>query len=308
MSPKNSLHLRVLKDGNFDSYSGMGHVAFKQYAYAGKLESSIIHVVFLHGALEYHGRHKVFIEKFLKKFKSRLVVSCMDWIGHGYSGGSRAYIENMNDYVEDLVRFTHVHQDLYRDHQIERTFFIGHGLGAAVSIRALVDYKDRLLYHVDGLILSNPLIKPAYEITPSLLKLMGKVSRLMGKVRIPSPYKGIDLTSDMSQAIAYDGDHLNSHYMTLSMMSEIYRSSSDMMSYSYYLETPTLFLLSGNNRLVRQEVTKLFISGIDKALVKTSMFPEAKHDLFTEKCSSDVLSEIVDYIESFIRSENESND
>ena len=80
------------------------------------------------------------------------------------------------------------------------------------------------------------------------------------------------------------------------MINSILKASDKIMSYSYYLKHPILFLLSGKDIVVNASSTELFISGIEKDLVKMLKYPDAKHDLFNETSRRQVYEEIVEYL------------
>lgn len=286
----------LLRDGTFASAVEGSHVSFKQYAYSAKQNKKVRHVIIQHGAIEYHKRHMDLIEKILNTFKNSVVVSCMDLVGHGYSGGTRAYTDSIDSYVKDFLSFCAILSDLYHHHDVTDTHIIGHSLGGMIAIRSVVDFQDQLSFPIDSLILTNPCIQTKLKLPGFAKDLIHNLSTTADKVRFPSMYVGKDLTRDIAKAKSFDGDHLISNFMTTGMINAVIKACANMMPYSYYLKTPCLFILSGNDKIVDNSATKLFIGGIDKSLVKVLEYVGAKHDILNETCASEVFQEIIEYI------------
>lgn len=287
----------ILNDGTFTSCVEDSHVAYRQYSFSEKPNKKIKHVIIQHGAVEYHRRHIELIKALIAKYKNGVVVSCMDLVGHGYSGGARAYVDDVESYVRDFLSFGSAVKGLYGEYHVESTHIVAHSLGAMVALKTVVDNRDQLPFTVDSMVLTNPCIKAKIRL-PALAKdMIENISGAVGKTRIPSLYSGKDLTCDPKRAMGFDGDHLISDFVTAGMASAVLKASSMMMSYSYYLQTPTLFILSGQDKIVDNDSTRLFIGGVDKSMARTLNYVDAKHDILNETCASEVFQEIIDYIE-----------
>ncbi|MCO4754226.1 MAG: alpha/beta hydrolase, partial [Bacteriovoracaceae bacterium] len=155
----------------------------------------------------------------------------------------------------------------------------------------------QLPFSIDSVALTNPCIKTKIKLPSVAHDFMDVLGQSVGKTRLPSLYKGKDLTNDRSKAISFDGDHLNSQFITTSMARAILQNSSVMMSYAYYLQTPTLFILSGQDKIVDNDATELFIGAMSKTLARKVFYDEAKHDILNETCATEVFQEIIEYID-----------
>lgn len=296
---KDNITLHKIKDASFDSKLLGSHIYLKQYLPQTTLKKKIVHVIFQHGAIEYHKRHEQLFDALRKKFDNQLVISCMDLAGHGLSGGPRAYIDKFDTYIQDFLRFSKVVSPLYQDHDVT-TIVFGNSLGGMILLKTLIDYKDELPFEVDAAIFTNPCIRPKIQIPKIVRTSVKSISSRVGKLRLPSLYDGFDLTNDKSRAIAFNNDHLNSHFMTINMGLEILKESNQMISMSYFYDVPSLFLLSGDDKIVDLKVTQLFIAGIDKDLVTFKKFEQSKHDLLNDTCRSEAFKVIIKFIESKI--------
>lgn len=287
----------LLKAGTFASAVEGAHIAFRQYSYSPNPANKIKHIIFQHGAVEHHKRHMDLIAALLKAFKNGAVVSCMDLVGHGYSGGSRAYVDSIDSYVEDFIGFASSLSDLHHQKEVEGVYLIAHSLGGMIALKTAVDHRDQLPFNIDAMILTNPCLKTKVKLPSFGKKLVEGVAGALGKARAPSIYRGKDLTGDPEKAASFDRDPLISDFITAGMANAIVKESALIMAYSYYLQTPTLFILSGRDVIVDNDATELFIGGVDKALASVSRYAEAKHDILSDTCAKEVFQEIIDYIQ-----------
>lgn len=294
---KDNLELHEIKDASFLSSIEDSHCYVKFYYPKAKLPKKIIHIIFQHGAIEYHKRHEELFDELRRKFGNKLVISCLDLVGHGFSGGTRAYVDKFDTYVEDFLKFIRTGHDLYSEHEVE-THIMAHSLGGLITLKALVDFPDQFPFKIYSLILTNPCIKPKFSLPAMVNDWVLSISDKVGKLRLPSLYDGFDLTNDRGRAIAFNHDHLNSHFMTMRMGAEIVRTCKEITPYSYYLQIPVLCITSGQDIIVDNRTTKLFISGLDKSKVKDLYYPDCKHDILNETCRFQVFQEIIEYIDN----------
>lgn len=286
----------IFRDGSFESKVESSHISFRHYSRSEKPKKKIKHIILLHGAVEYHKRHMGLITALFDEYKNGVIVSAMDLVGHGYSGGARAYVDEFENFELDFLNFLKICGDLHHEFDVESSHIIAHSLGGLIAVRALVDRADELNINIDSLVLSNPCFKPLIKLPETAKKAVEMISNKAGKMRIPSMIGGKDLTSDPKRAMAFDGDRLISDFVTTGLVTAIYKACSQVMPYSYYLKVPTLFLVSGQDKVVNNEATELFIAGLDKNIVQALRYVDAKHDILNETCAEAVFQEIIDFI------------
>ena len=68
-----------------------------------KLQKKIKHIIFQHGAIEYHGRHIDLIEYIAEDLQNDFVISSLDLVGHGKSGGDRGHVSSFDVFTKDWI-------------------------------------------------------------------------------------------------------------------------------------------------------------------------------------------------------------
>lgn len=262
-----------------------------------KLPKKIIHIIFQHGMIEHHKRHWSFFESLRKEFGKNIVISCMDLVGHGLSGGNRAYVDKFETFITDLYQFFDIcHERFYSEHQVEKTFLISHSLGGLICLKAVSHETKKLPFDIDSLILTNPCVCPKLELPKKVISILDAFPDAMTKLRIPLIYNAYDLTHDDDKAIEFMHDHLISKSITLRLGLETIEAARSITSLSYFMQYPCLFVLSGDDKVVNNDATELFIAGMDKAKAEVNFYDQMKHDILNESCRNDVFRGIIKYI------------
>ncbi|MCT4641129.1 MAG: lysophospholipase [Bacteriovoracaceae bacterium] len=289
----------IVKTLSFDSAQNGAKCSVYHLYPKEDLHHKVFRIYFLHGAVEHAQRHVPFFNYLRSYFGNRIIISCMDLVGHGNSSGSRAYIDDFDFYIQDYLNFLRSDLDFYhaKEKDIEN-ILIAHSLGGMITLNMVSEYQIKLPFNISAIIMTNPCIKPKLKIPLLVKKIALSLNDYFKKVRIDNMYKGIDLTSDPVRALSFNEDHLISKFVTFSMGLEILKKSEKMINTSYYIRHPLFVLLSADDRVVSTEATKLYLGAVDKSLVKTSIYPQARHDLLNEKCRLDVFNEICEYIEN----------
>ncbi|MFT6633671.1 MAG: lysophospholipase [Bacteriovoracaceae bacterium] len=294
--------LHYEEEGNFLSHFGeRAHIFFKHY-FPNKTKNhpkNVIHVIFQHGMIEYHKRHEELFDTLRLKFGKKIIISTMDILGHGLSGGHRAYVDQFETFQKDMNKFFEICHERISPEYNTKTFLISHSLGGLISLRTLTDENLKLPFPIDGLIFCNPCISPKLELPSIAVKTMDHIPSTLNRVRVPLIYDAYDLSHDEEKAISFMHDHLISKSITIKLGIETLRACKHVNSLSYFLTIPCFFILSGDDRVVDNEKAQLFITGMDKNLVKVKYYPNMRHDILNETCRNDVFGEIINYIESF---------
>ena len=86
-----------------------------------------------------------------------------DHQGHGLSEGKRAFVDNVDEYVQDVIQHC---VEMKSQHQGLPVYLYGHSMGGMISVSTVLRNSS----FFKGLILEGPLIIPdPHEVTPTRL-------------------------------------------------------------------------------------------------------------------------------------------
>lgn len=262
-------------------------------------ESNIkYHFYITHGAVEYHRRLEPLMTFLKYQYANESVISIYDHVGHGFSSGTRSHVDKFDHYIEDFIKFYNTGSELTKTCENKKNIIIAHSMGGLVALMALVLQNNSLSSKVHGIILSNPCIRPVMDVSRSSFSWLKKFPQMLMHFRVPVVHGGVGLTRDLNKAREFDLDPLISKNMSVNMGLEVLKASRKLRSLGYYIDTPCLFLLSGDDLVCDVEMSRLFVSGIDEDLASVSLYPKARHELFNETNREDVFEEISDWLKT----------
>lgn len=297
----NGAKTHFIEEGSFlSSFDEKAHIFFKHYIpiKTKKIPKKITHLIFQHGMIEHHNRHSDLFKAIIDHFGKQVIISTMDLLGHGLSGGHRAYINEFRTFSEDMLTFFYkCHDKFYGDSKVN-TVLVSHSLGGLICLKTLTNEKYKIPFKIDSMILTNPCISPKLELPGVVTKMVDNLPETLCRVRIPLIYDAYDLSHDKEKAISFMHDHLISKSVTVKLGAETLSATNSINSLSYFFQIPCFFILSGDDRVVDNEKTQLFITGMDKNLVKVKYYPNMRHDILNETCRNEVFQEIIKYIET----------
>jgi alpha-beta hydrolase superfamily lysophospholipase len=245
--------------------------------------------------LDYHARYDDFFQYNLKTSGVDLGFAWMDFKGHGLSSGVRGHIDEFDQYCYDVEQMI----DHLKNHGIKKIIFMGQGLGALVILKMmnpLSPFCHKMQEISSGLIFINPLLHFNYQ-WPDLK--MGRVKKwipTLDRWKISVRLKGHLLCNDPLKADELDRDPLILDKISLGLIHEVLRAGIDVRRMSYFIDTPSLFLVSRDDFFISSEQIILYQKGLSRSIASIHEYRDALHDLLNDKNRELVFNDILSWI------------
>jgi lysophospholipase len=252
------------------------------------------HFVFVHGAIAHTDRYLDLFEYLLNHFPQSIITS-FDQIGHGRSGGTRAYVANFDHYAEDLELVYQLSKERYENPE-KKMVVLTHSMGGLVALRWLLSKQNGSELPA-GIGFAAPCVRPVQVFGKLGENALSKIHYLTPKLHLPAIYKGSDLTRDEFKANEFDTDTLIPKFICAEMGYQILKAGRQVRPLAYYVKTPSLFLLPEDDRVVETQTAELFTHGIDKRYVRVVKYPQARHDLLNDLNRDSVFNDIKNWVQ-----------
>ncbi len=289
----NKLNDKVILDGYFKSSDGLETIFFKRlkYKHENTKDDFNLNFIFIHDLLEYHGRYLDIANRLLQSFKNRSSVSLIDLRGHGLSTGTRHYVEDFESFSKDLILFLRYLKIVNEDEK-NKFIIVGQGMGALVCLDAYLKSRDQ----IDGLIISNPILKSFIPFVDILSKNNQYLKWPYLAIKLPFHLNGFDIVKNIDLAEKFNSDPLVGHYMTLGLMLETLDCIKKVKKKSYLIDKPTLMLTSKDSTISDYNMSKIFYKSLDKDHVSYSEFDRMKHDILNCENRKIVFKTIISWL------------
>lgn len=227
-------------------------------------------VLIVHGLGEHSARYETLAQWFLTH---GYAVRSYDQRGHGHTPGRRAALKHGDDLLKDLAAV----YEHYAAGFGKRPLLLGHSMGGAVALRAVLDGRVEPL----GLILSSPALR-TFE-APWLRRLAAVLARVLPNVPLRNGLPLDGLTHDAKVIEEYRNDPLCTGWVTPRLADFIFRAGASSIADAWRLRTSTLLLAAGSDRLVDPSGSRDFANGAWATKQLTSRFFDTLfHELFNE--------------------------
>jgi alpha-beta hydrolase superfamily lysophospholipase len=218
-----------------------------------------------------------------------IAVHAFDLRGHGRSGGQRAYLEDWNDYREDLDTFV----ALVAGRSAERPFLHGNSLGGL----AVLDYALHHGSRLSGVIAAAPALGEVG--VPRLLMAAGRIlSRVWPRFSLRTGMNLEGISRDPAAVRAMVDDPLFHSVGTARLSTEVVAAIERVQRLAPSLDVPVLLLHGGADTMVSPEGTRAFFARLTVADRELIEYPDAYHALFADLDAPRVLADLRAWIEA----------
>jgi alpha-beta hydrolase superfamily lysophospholipase len=251
-------------------------------------------VFLLHDLGQHQGRFQSFIT-WMREHNPGTSFIAMDFVGHGLSSGTRGHFEKL-DY---LVRDVHFLISQMNKSSGESWIILGHGMGGLVALDLVNSYQDTSADKIDGLILSNFIMK----ISSTFMAIENQFnfnaspfSKMYSHSRPTHFLKGHECLSLPADSLQLDQDPLVVHRPTLNSLKELQKKMTNIYQDSYFLGKRLLIMKSDARSIHSSSGQEFFAKGIKKDLLTEKKYSLMKHDLYNERDREIVFKDIASWM------------
>lgn len=246
-------------------------------------------VVLVHGLKDYSDRYLELVDALVHK---GVAVYALDLRGHGDSEGARVWVDDFEDYVDDVELLV---REVELKHKGHKVFLFGHSMGGTIATRLVLKDETR----VDGLILSAPALKvDVGSVTQSFTRLFGSVTPTLAVLDLEDSKFSRDpqvVAAMARDPLIFDGKG------PARTAAELFRTMALNEEHFRELKVPLLILHGEKDQVTSPEGSKE-LYGLAAASDKTlKLYPELVHDLLHEPEKAQVMGDLVGWVEAHSR-------
>jgi len=248
-------------------------------------------LLIVHGLNEHCGRYDHFSDFFVNE---GFAVYGMDLIGHGKSDGTRSYVKDFTNYINDLILYLEKIKQLQPGSPI---FLIGHSMGGLIGSLFLIDHPGQ----VAGAVLSGPVVQIPDDVTPLFIALGKVVSFVFPKLGLLKiDLSGLSRNPDVVQA--YKDDPLvNSGKFTARVSAEMTRSFDRVADEGSRIKDPVLILHGGSDRIVNPTCSHFLYALISSEIKEKIIYDSYYHEIYNDPGHEKVFEDVSSWINNQLK-------
>lgn len=240
-------------------------------------------IVLIHGIAEHSGRYER-TGDLLSDAGFR--VRSFDLIGHGASGGERVDIDKWSRFHDQIERHVSWARALEKP-----VVLMGHSMGGNLALGYVIDGRPA----PDLIVVSAPAIRGFGA--PWQRAVAPLAAAIAPTLSLPQNLKGEHLSRDPEVAEKYFADPLVHTSATTRFGAAFFSSGNDIAEAIDLIETPTLVLHGGADRIVAPQSTAPLgeLAGFERRL-----YPKLRHEILNEPEGPEVVADIIAWLEEHL--------
>ena len=239
-------------------------------------------LILVHGLGEHSDRYQNYLDYFVPR---GYAVVAYDTRGHGRSGGRRVYVDQFQQYVDDLAC---VISHTRLTYQTPKLFVLGHSLGSLM----VLSYGLQHPTEIAGLIVSGTALRDALEL-PSWKRVLARIlSRIAPTTQIDNGLIVSYLSHDPGVVTAYQQDPLVQFTGTPRLLTEVEATRSYLFDKASTWQAPLLMLHGGDDRICLREGAQAFYDRIPAGLAEFHVYAGSYHEIHNEQNKGEVFGDI----------------
>ena len=243
-------------------------------------------VVLVHGYAEHCGRYGGVARAFTD---AGAAVYAYDQRGCGRSGGRPAYVDDFDQYLDDLDRFLSFVRPRAPDAPL---FLFGHSMGGLVTLKYALDRAPA----VTGLMLSAPALEVNPDLAPLLRRLAGLLGRLAPTLPTVRSPEGA-LSRDPAVVAAAENDPLSYHgRIPARTGAELLRAGADVRGRLDRLTRPFLVLHGTADALAEPTWSRRLYTQAAAADKTLRLYEGSYHEPFHDYDRHEVLADLTAWL------------
>lgn len=283
-----------MRTGRFSSHLGQEKIYYRASDLLTEEPAKEVFLI-IHDLLDYHERYLEIHHYTTVAEQKNFQYYWIDLKGHGLSSGIRGHVNYFDEFCFDVVQMILM---ISREHKTKITL-LGQGLGALIILKLMNPYgsfTEQINHHLKGLIFINPLLHFNYQWPKWSGFGVKKFFPTIDRIKFSPNIKGHQLCTDLKLAQLFDQSPLILSKISIGYLSEVLEAGVDVKRLSYFIDLPSLFLISEDDFFISTEQIYLYQKGLPKEASTFISYPAAKHDLLNDKSRELVFNDIINWL------------
>jgi len=244
-------------------------------------------VLIVHGHAEHSGRYT-----HVAKVFTQAGFACygIDHMGHGRSGGDRAYIPDMELSVADLRQ---LYDTVTKQHPDQPVLIFGHSMGTLISLLFTLRYQsDIQALALTGSAITGEELQPGW-----LVSLAIQSAKVVPKIRLSPPGGDNVLSTDPQVDIDWEADPLTWKKMwRIGTSAAMIKAGRIIRDRIHELTLPLLVMHGGADELTPVSGTQYTQAHANSDDITVKIYDGLRHELVNEIGKEAIIQEITDWL------------